>query len=549
MIIHVSGIRVSIAEGEKMLSVRLAGLLSLPEATFSSLKILRRSIDARRHRPPYFVYTVETTVPDNMNLPVATGGDIIIACVPEKKEVGAVSRGEVDGIGPRPGEQGRNKALPRAKVVVVGSGPAGLFAALTLAENGILPVLLERGKTVNQRVTDVQAFWKDGVLDRESNVHFGEGGAGTFSDGKLTSRANHPRTRLVKETLAALGAPADILIDAKPHIGTDHLRQVVVNFRKKLLDLGCEIRFAARVSDIECRGGRVAGIIVNEREEILLDCLVLAIGQNADDTYRMLQVRGVELAAKPFALGLRVEHPQPLINEIQYGPWHRHPALPPAEYFLTVRAAEAKRSVYSFCMCPGGRIIGCSSEPGGVITNGMSLGARDGLFANSAVVVNVMPEDFAGSARDPLQGLVFRRQWEEKAFRLGGGDFKAPAQRLTDYLSGRDGDRLPPSSYLPGVKAAPLGEALPEFAHEALREGLAQFDRKMPGFITDEAVLVGVETRTSAPLRIVRDAGGESVGTRGLFPCGEGAGYAGGIISSALDGIRAAEHIIQYLSR
>ncbi|HLA26622.1 MAG TPA: hypothetical protein VJZ49_01875, partial [Syntrophales bacterium] len=412
-----------------------------------------------------------------------------------------------------------------------------------------MPVLLlERGKEVSARRRDVEAFWKKGELNRESNVLFGEGGAGAFSDGKLTSRVKNPRIGQVKETLVELGAPPDILIDAKPHVGTDMLRKVVANFREKLLSYGCEIRFGARVSDFLISDGRVAGVVINEKEEIPADRLILAVGQNADDTYLKLCERGVSLAAKPFAMGLRVEHPQELINEIQYGKWWPHAALPPADYFLTARGAEADRSVHTFCMCPGGRIIGCSSETGVLITNGMSRSLREGDFANAAVVVNVRIEDFLGTPLEPLKGLEFRRKWETMAFSLGGGDYSAPAQRLPDFLQDRQSDKLPPTSFLPGVKAALLRETLPGFAAEAIKEGLRQFGRKMPGFITEEAMLIGVETRTSSPVRILRDARGESVNTAGLYPCGEGAGYAGGIISSALDGIRAAGNLIDSLN-
>ncbi|MDO9585779.1 MAG: FAD-binding protein, partial [Syntrophales bacterium] len=432
----------------------------------------------------------------------------------------------------------------KRKVVVVGSGPAGLFAALTLAEKGIPVLLLERGKPISERCRDVQNFWERGELDGESNVHFGEGGAGAFSDGKLTSRAKNPNMRFIKETLVELGAQSDILIDAKPHIGTDRLRNVAVNFREKLRSLGCEIRFGAKVSDFLIRAGRVAGIVVNGEEEVGAGCLIMAAGQNAGDTYAKLHEGGVQLAPKPFAMGLRVEHPQELINEIQYGKWRRHPALPPPDYFLTAKASHPPRSVYTFCMCPGGRIIGCSSSPGGIVTNGMSGSLRDGFYANSAVVVNVTIDDFSGTPQEPLKGLAFRRYWEEKAFSLGGGNYCAPAERLTDFLQDRENDRPVSTSFLPGIKAAPLRETLPPFVTEALKVGLRQFGTKMPGFVGEEAVLVGVETRTSSPVRILRDANGQSVNTAGLYPCGEGAGYAGGIISSALDGIRAAENVI-----
>jgi hypothetical protein len=543
MILNISGIRHSLAEGEKQLAAKLTALLSLPEGALLSLKVLRKSLDARRSRPPFFIYVVEAVLADDIQIPAFPEGEISISVVHEREALAAA-----DGIVARqkaiPSPRRRRSASVAPQVAVVGSGPAGLFAALTLAEKNIPVLLLERGKEVSARSRDVQAFWEKGELNGESNVHFGEGGAGAFSDGKLTSRIKNPRIRLVKETLVEAGAPTDILSDAKPHIGTDRLREVVENFRQRLLGLGCEIRFGARVSDFLLHEGRVEGLVVNGAEEIRVGRLILAMGQNAEDTYAKLRERGVKLEPKPFAMGLRVEHPQALINEIQYGKWRLDPALPPADYFLTAGLKQKDRSVYTFCMCPGGRIIGCSSEPGRVVTNGMSRYMRDSLYANSAVVVNVRTGDLPGAPQEPLKGLEFRRGWEEKAFALGGGNYNAPAQRLPDFLQDRGSDKLLPASFAPGIRAASLREALPLFVTEALQEGLRLFNRKMPGFITEEALLVGVETRTSSPVRILREASGQSVGTMGLYPCGEGAGYAGGIISSALDGIRAAESVI-----
>jgi hypothetical protein len=430
--------------------------------------------------------------------------------------------------------------------VVVGCGPAGLFAALTLAESGVPVLLLERGKPVPERIPDVDAFWERGLLNPESHVHFGEGGAGTFSDGKLTSRVKNPHTGWVKRVLVEMGAPAAILTDARPHIGTDRLRAVVVNLRKRLVEMGCEVRFGARVTDFILHRGKLSGLVVNGREEIRAEHLILAVGQSADDTYGKLLERGIALAPKPFAVGFRVEHPQESIDRIQYGRWSGHPDLPPADYFLTARIEAMNRSVYTFCMCPGGQVIGCSAETGGVVTNGMSRFRRESHHANSAVIVQVGVEDLGGG--DPLSGLAFRRRWEETAFRVGGGGYFAPAQRLTDFLADREGSAGLKTSFLPGVREAPLREVLPPFAVAALRQGFGMFERKMPGFVTREAILIGVETRTSSPIRILRGADGQSVNTEGLFPCGEGAGYAGGIVSSALDGIRAAERLLQSLA-
>jgi uncharacterized FAD-dependent dehydrogenase len=430
----------------------------------------------------------------------------------------------------------------RKRPIVVGGGPAGLFAALSLAEKGIPVLLLERGASVPRRVLDVEGFWEKGILNPESNVCFGEGGAGTFSDGKLTSRAKNPLAAEVKRILVDCGAPADILVDAHPHIGSDRLRLVVVNMRKRLLELGGEVLFGSRVTDFLAGHGQISGVVVNNSEEIMADHVILATGQAADDTYRTLEEKGVAMAPKAFAMGLRVEHPQELINSIQYGKWAGRPQLPPAEYFLTAKIEHLNRSVYSFCMCPGGSVIASSAEAGGVVTNGMSLLERNGKLANSAVVVNIRTEDLGGDG--PLAGLAFRRHWEKRAFVAGGSDYQAPVQRLTDFLTGLKSSPQVRCSYRPGGRDADVSTVLPSFVVDALKAGFAEFERKMPGFVTEEAVLIGVETRTSSPVRILRDEDGQSISMKGLFPCGEGAGYAGGIISSALDGMKAAAHLL-----
>ena len=529
MVLNINGLSLSLGEGEELLKTKTASLLGVPEGTVADLRVRRRSIDARRARPPRFVYLVTVRLKEGVFLP------------PAKTGAGVTVTEGLEHPGEPQGPAGRAPFTER-RPVVAGCGPAGLFAALTLAVRGLPVLLLERGKAVPERLPDVSAFWEKGVLNPESHVHFGEGGAGTFSDGKLTSRVKNPYTGWVKRVLVDMGAPAAILIDARPHIGTDRLRAVVVNLRNRLVEMGCEVRFGARVTDFLIRRGRLSGLVVNGAEEIRTDRLLLAIGQSADDTYRKLAERGVAVAPKPFAVGLRVEHPQEVINRIQYGRWSGHPDLPPADYFLTAKIAETDRSVYSFCMCPGGRVIGCSAQEGGVITNGMSCFIRDSPYANSALVVNVRSEDLGSG--DPLTGLVFRRQWEEKAFLAGGGAYFAPAQRMTDFLAGRTSSSSLKSSFSPGIRQADLREVLPPFVAAALKRGIEEFERKMPGFITEEANLIGVETRTSSPVRIVRGEDGQRATVKGLFPCGEGAGYAGGIISSALDGIRAAERLI-----
>jgi len=528
MRIKISDIPVALDGGEKNLRNAAADILGISGEMILQLEVLRKSLDARRNRPPFFIYAVAVTVPDSLDIPHRDDRRVSLAPEP-----------------PAPKDLLKQSIPTGKRPVVVGSGPAGLFAALTLARAGMPVLLIERGKAVPERIRDVQDFWRKGHFHRDSHVHFGEGGAGTFSDGKLTSRVKNPLTAQVKKTWVEMGAPADILIDAKPHIGTDRLRQVVVQMRKHLQGLGCEIRFEAKMTDLIVRNGAVSGMVLNDEEEIATEQIVLAIGQSADDSYGMLFNRGVRLSPKPFAAGLRIEHPQALINEIQYGTWAGRPELPPAEYVLTARIPDVDRGVYTFCMCPGGQVIGCSAQEKGVITNGMSFSSRDGLFANSAVVVNIRTEDFAGKSLHPLSGLRFRRRWETGAYALGGGHYSAPAQRLMDFLRGRPTEGEIKTSFLPGVASAPLDQALPGFAVKALKRGMAIFNEKMPGFITEEAVLIGVETRTSSPVRIVRGEDGQSVSVQGLFPCGEGAGYAGGIISSALDGIRAAEFLLR----
>jgi uncharacterized FAD-dependent dehydrogenase len=521
--LRITGITLSLGEGEGILKDKLASILHIPDEDISSITVVRKSIDARRRKPPRFIYSVDVSVPDSVDLTGKEGLKIEVMRDDKKLLV----RPAKIRMGKRP--------------VIVGCGPAGIFAALTLAERGIPVLLLERGKSVPERIADVQAFWEKGIMNAESHVHFGEGGAGTFSDGKLTSRLKNPCTAWIKTRLVDAGAPSEILTDAKPHVGTDRLREVVINLRKRLIELGCEVRFEAKVTDFLIHRRRLEGIVVKGNEEIKTDHLILAAGQSAEDTYGKLHKLGVHLEPKPFAIGFRVEHPQELIDAIQYGKWCGHPDLPPADYFLTARLPQMNRSVYTFCMCPGGSVIGCSSEERTIVTNGMSRYRRGSPYANSAVVVAVQCEDFEDTAPHPLCGLVFRRQWEERAFVLGGENYHAPAQGLVDFMKDSEGTVVNKTSFSPGVKPALLRETLPLFAVEALRQGIAEFDRKMRGFITEEATLIGVETRTSSPVRILRGPDSQSVNVAGLYPCGEGAGYAGGIISSALDGIRAAE--------
>lgn len=527
--LEISGIELSLKESEKDLRDKIAAGLGIKPDEITSLRIIRRSLDARRSRPPRWIYTVEISFKDEQGIGTGGGANwkIRFTCEPEEIRHPYI----------------RNK--PALAPVVVGSGPAGLFAAHTLAMAGLPCLVLERGWSIQERVRDVSAFRTGGKFDPESNIHFGEGGAGTFSDGKLTTRIRNPLIGLVKTILVEMGAPPEILTAAKPHVGTDRLRDVVENFRGELLKKDCEIRFGAKLTDVILHDGKIEGIIINGKQEVRTGHLILAPGQGSAETYRMLHEAGIVLAPKAFAIGARVEHPQELINRIQYGKWWKEPELPPAEYSLAVKVPETDRSAYTFCMCPGGEVVCCSSAEGEMVTNGMSNYARNGPFANSAVVVNIGPNDFSGFS--PLSGLNFRSYWEQKAFALGGNSFFAPAQNLLDFLADKESVHLARCTYRPGIKTAMLRESLPAYVVETLKKGLRQFETKMPGYLSGEASMIGVETRTSSPVRIVRGEDLQSINAKGLYPCGEGAGYAGGIMSSALDGIRTAQALLKSL--
>lgn len=508
-------------EPEERLRGELLRRFCLTPADLLALRVVRSGIDARKKPRIRMVFSVECSLRDEAGFLERFNGDPDVADAP-----------------PLP-LRFFPKVTARERIVIVGAGPAGLFAALRLAEYGLTAMLLERGKPIPQRLADVQRFRDVGELDEESNVQFGEGGAGTFSDGKLTTRVRDTNIAWVLENLVRFGAPSEVLTQAKPHIGTDRLREVVAALREYLTASGFIVRFGAKLTGIAVSEGNVATVLVNERDESACDSLILAPGHSARDTYRMLADHGVRMEAKPFAVGVRVEHPQELINRIQYG----HPAppyLPPADYGVTYNNAFSGRSAYSFCMCPGGVVMAGSSEAGGIVTNGMSSHRRDSPFANSALVVNVGPSDFPGD--DPLAGIEFQRDLERRAYVAGRSNYHAPGQNLLDFLEGRLGRRYA-SSYRPGVREYDLATLLPGFVTETLREGLRAFNRKMKGFVSEAATLTGVESRTSAPLRIVRGEDCQSVTLRGLYPAGEGAGYAGGIMSSALDGIRVADAV------
>lgn len=510
---------------------RLASqLLHVPPGDILSCRLVRRAVDARHKPDVWLSLTLDVSLKGSEEQALRTcrhpQASLVPAPVSEKPSYAFASLARAPGRRP----------------LVVGSGPAGLFAALVLAGAGARPLLIERGQDVQTRSRDVRDFWKTGRLQPESNVQFGEGGAGAFSDGKLNTGTKSPWSAYVLDTFVRCGAPEEILYQAKPHVGTDRLRQVVSALRGEIVALGGEVRFGTRLDGLQIEGGALRGAVLCGKE-IEADTLLLCVGHSARDTFEMLHRAGVPLQAKPFSMGVRIEHPQALINRAQYGPAAGHPALGAADYKLSAHLPGG-RGVYTFCMCPGGVVVAAASEAGGVVTNGMSDFARDGVNANSALLVDVRPEDFG--AEDPLGGVRFQRVWEGKAFEVGGGAYVAPGQRVGDFLAGRApaslGEVRP--SYRPGVTPADLRACLPPFVAEALAEALPMLDRKLRGFAMADAVMTGVETRSSSPVRILRDAQGQSC-VQGIFPAGEGAGYAGGILSAAVDGIRAALHALE----
>jgi hypothetical protein len=426
---------------------------------------------------------------------------------------------------------------------VIGTGPCGLFAGLILAQMGFRPIILERGKEVRERTKDTWGLWRKHELNPESNVQFGEGGAGTFSDGKLYSQVKDPKhySRKVLHEFIKAGAPPEIEYVSKPHIGTFRLVGMVEVMRANIIALGGEVRFQSRVTDIEIDHGQVQGVTLASGERIATQHVVLAIGHSARDTFEMLHQRGVYLEAKPFSIGFRIEHPQSLIDRARFGRNAGNPLLGAADYKLVHHASNG-RSVYSFCMCPGGTVVAATSEEGRVVTNGMSQYSRNERNANSGIVVGITPEDYPG---DPLAGIEFQRKWESRAFELGGGNYNAPGQLVGDFIAQRPSSKLGAvlPSYTPGVTLGDLATALPDYVIDAVREALPAFEKTIKGFAMHDAVLTGVETRTSSPVRIKRDESYQSLNTKGLYPAGEGAGYAGGIMSAAIDGIEVAEAV------
>jgi uncharacterized protein len=507
--------------------------LGIADADLISVSIFRRSYDARKKSAITLIYAVDLEIRNETALLQRLKGD--------------------RHLGPAPDTRYRFVAQAPASLasrpIVIGTGPCGLFAGLLLAQMGFRPIILERGKIVRERTKDTWGLWRKGELNPESNVQFGEGGAGTFSDGKLYSQIKDPQHhgRKVLEEFVKAGAPEEILYVSKPHIGTFRLVSMVEKMRASIFALGGEVRFGCKVDAIDIeRGadgqGQVRAVVLADGERIAANHVVLAVGHSARDTFHMLYERGVYVEAKPFSIGVRIEHPQSLIDRARFGPSAGHPLLGAADYKLVHHASNG-RSAYSFCMCPGGTVVAATSEPGRVVTNGMSQYSRAERNANSGIVVGISPEvDYPGH---PLAGIDFQRHWESRAFEAGGGTYAAPCQRVGDFLAGRPSTaqgQVEPS-YTPGVHWTDLSLCLPEFVVSAIREALPAFERQIPGFAMADAVMTGVETRTSSPIRIKRGADFQSINTRGLYPAGEGAGYAGGILSAGVDGIKVAEAV------
>jgi uncharacterized FAD-dependent dehydrogenase len=524
--LRITELKLPIDHPDEDLRPALLQRLGIASDELLDFTLFKRSYDARKKSSELcFIYTIDFEVRNEAALLLRLADDRHLNPAPDVsyKVVGHAP----EGLTERP--------------VVVGFGPCGIFASLLLAQMGFKPIILERGKEVRQRTKDTWGLWRKNVLNPESNVQFGEGGAGTFSDGKLYSQIKDPKFhgRKVLHEFVKAGAPEEILYVSKPHIGTFRLTGVVENMRHQIEALGGEVRFEQRVTDVLIDNGQLQGVVVEGGERIESRHVIMALGHSARDTFRMLHGRGVYMEAKPFSVGFRIEHPQSLIDRARLGKYAGHPKLGAADYKL-VHHAKNGRSVYSFCMCPGGTVVAATSEPNRVVTNGMSQYSRNERNANSGIVVGITPEDYPGS---PLAGIELQERLESHAYVLGGSTYEAPAQLVGDFIAGKTSQALGSvePSYKPGVKLVDLADALPAYAIEAIREALPAFDKQIKGFALHDAVLTGIETRTSAPLRITRNESMQSLNVKGLFPAGEGAGYAGGILSAGVDGIRIAE--------
>lgn len=539
--LRISQLRLPVEHNREELTQRVKKLLRCKETP--EIFIVRRSIDARKKPELYFNYILDVRVKNQDRIYSRCSKNQVQ--IREEKPY----RFPVSGLQKQWSQASAGSDGAKERPVIIGTGPAGLFCGYMLAQAGLCPILLERGMPVEQRAKDVEAFWKGKSLNPESNVQFGEGGAGTFSDGKLNTlvKDTHGRNRKVLSIFVEAGAPPEILFDHKPHIGTDVLQKVVANLRKAILDMGGEVRFGAKVTDIEGEKGHITGLVINGAERLPAGYVVLAPGHSARDTFAMLWERKIAMEAKPFAVGMRVEHPQELINLSQYGQ-REVPVLGNAPYKVTAKASD-QRGVYSFCMCPGGYVVNASSEPGHLAVNGMSYSKRNGKNANSAIVIAVSPRDYGSD--HPLAGVEFQRMLERRAFEAAMG--KVPVERYGEYRKAVTGqawqEEMSPVSedFSPSIKGewafAAVHEILPEPLRKAFVEGMESFGRMIRGFNAPDVLVEGMESRTSSPVRILRDDTLQSVSLKGLYPCGEGAGYAGGITSAAMDGIRVAEEI------